>query len=185
MNAQAADTTAPSGAPSVVSIPLHDVHGDVKAHALVDDGFAHLGDHRWYINSSGYAVRQEQVGAKRQRTVLMNREVMGLAHGDKREADHLSRDKLDNRRSNLRVATHAENCQNRVRTDGSSRYRGVSLVKGRKKRPWKATGGLNGKSYHLGYFEEEAAAAAAASVWRAENLPFSEDARLAVRPARP
>jgi hypothetical protein len=56
---------------------------------------------RWYLNGSataGYAVSTEH-----KRMVLMSREILGLERGDKREADHENRDRLDNRRSNLRA----------------------------------------------------------------------------------
>ena len=53
-------------------------------------------------NNRGYI--QLYVDGKRQ---LLHRHVMGLVPGDKR--DHVNGDKLDNRRVNLRVVSHAEN----------------------------------------------------------------------------
>jgi hypothetical protein len=178
MDGKTTDQAAPASidpGPSFVRIPLRDRAGSLRDYALVDDADAHLAEHRWFINSSGYAARQEPTPRGGQRTVLMARVVMGLVHGDSREADHISRDKLDNRRSNLRIATHAQNAQNRVRRGGLSKHRGVSFRKDRKSRPWVAYGTLNGKTKWLGFFDEEEQAAAAAVAWRREHLPFAID----------
>jgi hypothetical protein len=131
--------------------------------------------YRWFMNRNGYAARQETIGPKKQRTVLMARVILGLEHGDKRQTDHISRDKLDNRRCNLRIVTKAQNAQNRMRTDGISKHRGVTLAKRVKKRPWQAYGAVNGKMTHVGYFATEDEAADAARAWRRIHLPFAVD----------
>lgn len=71
--------------------------------------------------------------------------------------DHINGDTLDNRRSNLRIVTRQQNNLNRHVAWGSSKFRGVSRNKGRKK--WEAVISLDKKQKHLGYFktEEEAA----------------------------
>lgn len=90
--------------------------------------------------------------------------------------DHINGDKLDNRRSNLRLATRSENEANKQKrrghkkSDGTtknhSKYKGVALMKGRKK-CWRAIISTNAnnagetKQVHLGtyYTEKEAAEA--------------------------
>jgi len=74
--------------------------------------------------------------------------------------DHIDRDGLNNRKSNLRLCTNAENIRNAgKRGKGFSKYKGVSRhTRGKK---WTAVIQLNKKTYFLGYFENEIDAARA------------------------
>ena len=68
--------------------------------------------------------------------------------------DHEDHDQLNNRRSNLRVCTQAQNSQNRTsRKNSSSEYLGVSWFKRDKK--WGANIQVNYKSLNLGRFKSE------------------------------
>jgi hypothetical protein len=80
---------------------------------------------------------------------------------DKRLADHIKHNLLDNRKQNLRPATKAQNTQNQVPYKGtlSSRYKGVCWNKRAKK--WMATIWSSGTRSHLGYFATEDDAARA------------------------
>lgn len=83
------------------------------------------------------------------------------------EVDHRNGDGLDNRKSNLRPATHQQNiCNQRPQIGRSSKYKGVSWWKLRK--TWAAYIKLDGKKRHLGYFNNEQDAA------RAYNVAASE-----------
>jgi hypothetical protein len=77
------------------------------------------------------------------------------------QVDHINGDGLDNRRSNLRLATGSQNQGNsRKRRDGvTSQYRGVSWNKRAGK--WQALLRREGKLQYLGYFSDEEAAARA------------------------
>lgn len=75
-------------------------------------------------------------------------------------ADHVDTNSLNNRRSNLRLATYSENSWNSSkRSDNHSGFKGVYWKKGHRK--WVATIMVHGKRKHLGYFDnpEEAHAA--------------------------
>lgn len=88
--------------------------------ALVDDDAPEYVLARlWRRNPQGYAVRTEN-----RRTVFMHRIIIGALDG--LFVDHVNGDTLDNRRSNLRLATKSQNGANsrkRVRT--MSRFKGV------------------------------------------------------------
>jgi len=78
--------------------------------------------------------------------------------------DHVNRDSFDNRWSNLREATKAQNGWNRrgADRDGSSGFRGVYRVKVKKKWKWAAKFVKEGKQIHCGYFLDKRDAAEAA-----------------------
>jgi len=163
---------ASPGLPPFIRIPLHARSGDIKGYALVSAEDADkVQDHRWHMNTDGYAVRNIPIDNGKQRIVSMARTVLGLEYGDRREADHISRDKLDNRRSNLRIVTHAQNMQNQGSRKGYSRYRGVSFNK--EKRKWTAYCQVDGKMNYLGAYDTEEQAASVAAEWRREHLDYA------------
>lgn len=103
-------------------------------------------------NNSFYAVRRTTVNGKRGR-VFLHRAILGLSTGDKRQGDHRSRNTLDNRIENLRVATPAQNTQNsKLRCDNKTGYKGVRPVYGSKSGRWMAQIICNKKRYYLGTF---------------------------------
>ena len=74
--------------------------------------------------------------------------------------DHIDHNCLNNRRSNLRLCTQKQNnCNTLPRKGCSSKYKGVSFNKARKR--FIAYIQHNKKRYFLGYFDDEIAAAKA------------------------
>jgi len=72
----------------------------------------------------------------------------------------MNRDRLDNRKANLRFASSAENARNSSGPRSStSRYKGVSWYTDYGK--WRAAIGHNGRFRHIGYFSSEEDAARA------------------------
>ena len=153
-------------------IPLRDRDGSVVAYALVDvDDYDWLMQWRWSLSPRGCAYRRGQV-EKKQIEIKMHRLLMG---NPQQQVDHINGNPLDNRRENLRLATCAQNNQNRdPRGHGSSGYRGVSFQKdiGR----WRAQHTLHRKKHHIGTFGTAEEAAVAAAAWREKNMPFSSEA---------
>lgn len=67
--------------------------------------------------------------------------------------DHINRNPLDNRKSNLRICSYKENSFNKsIRADNTSGITGVSFHKINKK--WRAKIKYNNITIHLGYFED-------------------------------
>jgi hypothetical protein len=105
----------------------------------------------WFISAHGYA--ESNIRGARGEIMKMHRLLMGMTKGDGLQIDHINGNKLDNRRSNLRVCVIQQNSYNRGRqTDNTSGYKGVSRDKRKKINPWRATIGHGGRKSWLGYF---------------------------------
>lgn len=121
--------------------------------ALVDEeDFEKLNKHKWCF-SSGYAIYKSWPG---RRNVYMHRVIMNTPDG--MQTDHIDGNRLNNRKSNLRIVTSSQNSMNSsCHIGGTSNYKGVSFEKWSKK--WKSQIRVEGKNINLGRFktEEEAA----------------------------
>ena len=111
----------------------------------------YLGRFTWHVSAVGYAMSR----AHRQ-PISMHRLILGLRPGDKRIADHINRERLDNRRENLRACDRAGNNRN---SSGSrnriSKYKGVFPNRAR----WMAQITFQRRCHHLGTFDTQEEAA--------------------------
>jgi hypothetical protein len=115
-----------------------------KSVKVSDCDYDYLSQWKWCY-SNGYAKRNT-----RGKFIFMHKVIL----------DHISCNKVDNRRRNLKAATRQENNRNiRSSTGSSSKYKGVSWHKATNK--WHAQIKVDGKSKHLGYFINEDNAALA------------------------
>lgn len=159
----------------IVKIPLRNIRGEVIALAIIDAADAPLAEgRRWCRSAGGYAVTRDGAG----RATYLHRAILGLgpwARGGP-EGDHANHNRLDNRRSNLRIVTHQENQQNRASVPGSSsRYRGVSWDA--RRQCWRAQVMAGGRYHYGGGFALEEDAAVAAAALRKAHMPGSDEAR--------
>jgi hypothetical protein len=135
---------------------------------LDQQDYYRLGNTNWCLD--GHETKLYAIGGVRNKkgeiqTVYLHREIMRPPK--RRLVDHRNGDSLDNRRSNLRFATHAQNVHNRRKTKKktSSRFIGVYFIKRSKK--WGALIEHKRKNEHkrrsiwLGSFESEVEAAKA------------------------
>lgn len=107
-----------------------------------------LEKYKWYTSNRGYACSKK--GDKP--VIILHRLIMNCP--DSIQVDHINGDKLDNRRANLRLATRAQNQQNKLKCKGKY-LKGVT----KKKNRWQGQIGIEpGKREYLGSFltEEEA-----------------------------
>lgn len=95
--------------------------------------------------------------SKGQKQIGLSRFIVGAKHGD--IVDHINGDTLNNKRSNLRICTAAQNQMNRKAHGVASKYRGVTW--GPRQKKWRAAIQKDRKQHHIGYFmiEEDAARA--------------------------
>lgn len=165
------DDTAPDGA---VLIPLRARDGSVKAYTIVDAADADwVNQWHWGLTNNGYAQRGTLIGGVR-RSHRLHRELLGLVKGDGLEVDHINRDRLDNRRSNLRVVTRRENAQNMSsQRKSTSPHRGVWW--GKHVNKWIAQIKVGGRARHLGCFDDEMEAARVAKEARLAAFPYALD----------
>ena len=126
--------------------------------------------YHWSKTRYGYARRRNPDGNV---SWHLHREVMGAEPNDGLVIDHINRDRLDCRRSNLRFVTSAQNAQNRVAGGRTSVHRGVSLRS--KDGKWVVNHKLNGVQVYSGAFDDEEEAARVARAWRAEHMTHAHD----------
>jgi hypothetical protein len=126
---------------------------------VVDDIDSDLAEKRWYVIRGGgegryfnspYAYRSERKGGKKQ-SIRLHRVILErilqrpLLCGE--QVDHANRDRLDNRRCNLRLATRPQNNANQtVRAERRGLPTGV-YAHGEK---YRAQIKVNGRYVHLG-----------------------------------
>lgn len=131
--------------------------------ALIDEAdYTFLKAFNWYATQcrgKWYAVRNGRKGEPRK--IYLHGFLSGTLDG---ETDHRNGDTLDNRRQNLRSATHRRNMQNsRKRTTGRYAFKGICFHgnAAHSKRPWQARITIRGRRRSGGYFStiEEAARA--------------------------
>jgi len=125
--------------------------------ARVDpEDYAALARYKWSAARQGrtiYAVRSEK-GVQ----IRMHRAIMKAPKH--LVCDHIDHDGANNTQRNLRLCTRRQNGKNqRRRTDGRSKYKGVSWHKGDRK--WHARIYHDGRCHHLGAFTSEIEAARA------------------------
>lgn len=125
--------------------------------AFVDDeDFAEISKFKWHFDGSGYASRDVHRGEKKGK-IRMHRFLLGVPDFDKRQVDHINGNRLDNRRSNLRLVLQSENKLNvRRHRDNKSGFKGVSLHRPTGK--WIAFIMARGKHKYLGLFQTPEAA---------------------------
>jgi hypothetical protein len=125
---------------------------------VIDAEDKDLARHRWRAISRSRSCYLPVAGRHGGHGVLalLHREVLGRAIGrpllPTEMVDHIDGNPLNNRRSNLRLATHADNMKNRRKH--SNNKSGFKGVRQRKNRPgWVAEIRVDGKYTHLGTFD--------------------------------
>ena len=151
-----------------------------KVALIDDDDFKRVSQHKWCAQkrpNTFYAVAGIKSSGK-WKTIKMHRLLMDVPKD--MDVDHRDGNGLNNQRPNLRICTRSQNCMNRRKQKGSSRYKGVCRHKLAKK--WMASIMIDGKPIHLGLFKSEYEAAKAYD--KAAIKHFGEYAKLNIIPER-
>lgn len=136
------------------NVKLNGKHGDGKYTLVDDEDFAMVSTMKWVVNNWGYVVASGNI--------LLHRLVMDAPKDV--EVDHINRNKLDNRKTNLRFANRPTQGRN-LPVQGHSRFPGVYYDKANSK--WVSQIRSDGRRRTLGRFVDEKDAARA---YRAEAL---------------
>jgi hypothetical protein len=130
--------------------------------ALVDDDdFEKINQWKWSLNDDiqKYPVRRQKIDGKYKK-VWLHRFIMETPNN--MECDHINRNTLDNRKSNLRNCTRSENQRNTLYKKNKCGFRGVSFKN--KINKWQAEIQLDNKQIYLGVFESPELAAKAYNI---------------------
>lgn len=115
-----------------------------------------VNSHKWHI-VKGYVSTNIRVDGKKKRHGSLHRMILGDKCKGK-VVDHINRDRLDNRRCNLRVCSVKHNAWNsNPHKDSKLKLKGVTYMKHRG--TYQASIMISGKKNHLGTYKtaEEAA----------------------------
>lgn len=103
------------------------------------------------------------------RLILLHRLLLDAPAGV--QVDHANHDTLNNRRTNIRLATRSQNARNRRRrADNTSGYVAVTLQGGR----WRARVRIDGTDVSLGLFDTPEQAARTRDDWIRAHCPTTE-----------
>lgn len=142
-------------------IPLRNRRRQIVAYTLIDEQDASLAYTAWHLKPEGYAAGRLRPthlhqGPMSRKIRLLHREILQAPYG--MEVDHINRNRLDNRRCNLRFATSGEQARNvSLNTRNTTGYKGVSFLPGARR--WSASVKFDGATYPLGLFKSPEAAA--------------------------
>lgn len=146
-----------------------------------DEDFEFLNQFSWSLSSKGYAAAYIPVKFKHKygnTNIQMQRMLMWDSVSNGQIVDHINRDKLDNRKENLRICNMSESNMNRGVIHFKKRQNIVSSYKGVwwDKTKWRSAITVNGRKIYLGRFNVEKDAAVAYN--NAAKIYFGEHAYL-------
>ncbi|QDV72469.1 HNH endonuclease [Botrimarina mediterranea] len=105
----------------------------------------------WCFGAKGYAARNERRADGKWRAVLMHRLIMQAPEG--LQVDHIDGNRLNNRRSNLRLCTPVENNRNRgPNVSNPLGIKGVYWIP--RQRKYRASIRIQGQTKQLGVYDD-------------------------------
>lgn len=143
-----------------MGVNIYFVHDDGTAELRIGDSVVlldandveNVAKRQWSVGKHGYATS----GAGKKQ-ILLHRLIVEAGAED--YVDHINRNKLDNRRGNLRICNSQQNLMNRPKLAcGENEYKGVCKTADGS---WQAQIAMDGKSIYLGRFQDPDRAAKA------------------------
>lgn len=139
---------------NIAEIVLYNKKCEETARTIVDaEDVEKIKDYKWHLNTQGYAATNIK-----NTTLQMQHLVVDIKNNRQKKTDHEDRDRLNNRKTNIRFCTQKENARNRGKSkNNTSGHKGVSWNKNLNK--WDVRITANQKQIFLGYFNSLRAAA--------------------------
>ena len=144
----------------IIKNSMKNIYLTKDKYTIVDDeDYKYLNQWKWRLHSKGYAYRNEKrIKNHTRKGILMHRQIMKL--NSQKEIDHINRNKLDNRKNNLRISSSTQNHMNKEKSkNNTSGYKGITYDK--RKNKWMAQIQKNKKNIFIGYFNDKKSAATA------------------------
>jgi len=146
----------------------------------IDDDDQDLVDINWYASMDTSTKKRNKIYATtrpcnkivRLHRLILER-MLGRSLKKGEECDHIDCNTLNNKRSNLRLATRAQNGRNKMKQSSRSNFKGIYFDNFAGK--WKAQITIDNKNYNLGRYASEIEAAKVYD--RAAKTYFGEFAR--------
>jgi hypothetical protein len=131
-----------------------------KKYAIVDvEDYYELSQYTWWAYEKHGGLRAVRLAKEMclNRPIFMHRQILNPPKD--KSVDHINRNGLDNRKTNLRLATNRQNTMNRRFKKGTSKYKGVHFRRDINR--WVGQICVNYEKIYLGVFESEIEAARA------------------------
>lgn len=114
----------------------------IPLRVLIDnEDYLKVNKYSWWSKPQGYIYTQTGTGYER-KTIYLHRFIMNVSKN--KEIDHINHNKIDNRKSNLRICTRSQNNMNKPGIRGVAKYKGK----------WRARIKLNRKEIHIGIYNK-------------------------------
>lgn len=111
----------------------------------------------WHTHKKSYGEKYYAARSLSGDILMMHNVILPVRRG--LEVDHIDGDGLNNRKNNLRPATHSQNQKNRKKQKSKSGFKGISLDKRYTNKKWRVYINSNGKRINCGgYATQEDAA---------------------------
>jgi hypothetical protein len=128
-------------------IILRNTYGEEVERTQIDfEDIDNIKQYKWYLTKDGYAqTKTKNISMKLHRFIMDSQNNYII--------DHINRNRLDNRKCNLRYVTITQNNINKNKqSNNTSGYTGISWDK--EKNKWMAYINISGKTKFLGYFSD-------------------------------
>lgn len=123
---------------------------------IIDDEFEYLSKYKWHF-CGGYASRLVHIRMENGKPIHKREWLHRIINNtpSSMDTDHINRNRLDNRKSNLRSVTRSVNMHNKgkVNNNSKSNLQGAFLRADRNK--WRSYINIGGKPTYLGSFNTE------------------------------